>query len=282
MLPFLKWAGGKRWLVQSGQLEIPHRYERFIEPFLGGGAVFFSLAPKRALLSDVNLELIELYETVRDEPERLRIILEWHQEKHSPTHYYAIRNRRYRDKTWRAARTLYLNRTCWNGLYRLNRRGEFNVPIGTKSQILLEESFDAAAELLRGADLRCSDFEDSVNEAASGDLLFVDPPYTAKHNFNGFLKYNESIFSWDDQIRLRDACLRAANRGAYVIVTNADHESLRTLYSGHAAYEPLVRQSVLAANSQHRCRTTEALFVLTPGDQGCDHQDPAASTPHPQ
>lgn len=276
MLPFLKWAGGKRWLVQSGQLQTPSHYERFIEPFLGGGAVFFSLEPERALLSDVNPELIELYEIVRDEPERLRTILEWHQEKHSTAHYYAIRNRRYRDKVWRAARTLYLNRTCWNGLYRLNRKGEFNVPIGTKTAILIEESFAEASALLAGATLVCQDFEHTIGEAAEGDFLFVDPPYTAKHNLNGFLKYNESIFSWNDQMRLRDACLRAAERGAWVVVTNADHESLRALYDECALYTPLTRQSVLAANPVFRSRTTEALFVLTPPDPA--HRDPAAST----
>lgn len=261
MLPFLKWAGGKRWLVQSGQLQIPSHYERFIEPFLGGGAVFFSLEPERALLSDVNPELVELYETVRDEPELLRTILEWHQEKHSSTHYYAIRSRRYRDKVWRAARTLYLNRTCWNGLYRLNRKGEFNVPIGTKTDILLEESFAEACALLARATLACQDFEHTIAEAANGDFLFVDPPYTAKHNLNGFLKYNENMFSWDDQVRLHQSLLRASRRGASIVVTNADHTSLHQLYREGFAYTPIERQSVLSGSATGRGRTTEAIFT---------------------
>lgn len=261
MLPFLKWAGGKRWLVQSGQLQTPSHYERFIEPFFGGGAVFFSLEPQRALLSDVNPELIELYEIVRDEPERLRSILEWHQEKHSPVHYYAIRNRRYRDKAWRAARTLYLNRTCWNGLYRLNRKGEFNVPIGTKTAILIEESFAEASALLARATLVCQDFEHTIGEAAKGDFLFVDPPYTARHNLNGFLKYNEKMFSWEDQLRLHRSLLRAGERGASIIVTNADHASLHDLYSAGFTYRSIERQSVLSGEAYGRGKTTEAVFT---------------------
>lgn len=260
MLPFLKWAGGKRWLVQSGQLQIPSHYERFIEPFLGGGAVFFSLEPERALLSDVNPELIELYEIVRDEPEHLRTILEWHQQKHSQAHYYAIRNRRYRDKAWRAARTLYLNRTCWNGLYRLNRKGEFNVPIGTKTAILIEESFAEASALLARANLVCRDFEHTIGEAGEGDFLFVDPPYTAKHNLNGFLKYNENMFSWDDQVRLHQSLLAASNRGASIVVTNADHASLHQLYSKRFTYSSVERQSVLSGPPSGRGKTTEAIF----------------------
>lgn len=265
MLPFLKWAGGKRWLVQSGQLQIPIRYERFIEPFLGGGAVFFALEPERALLSDVNPELIELYETVRDEPEVLRTVLEWHQEKHSPAHYYAIRSRRYHDRVWRAARTLYLNRTCWNGLYRLNRKGEFNVPIGTKTEILIEESFAEASALLARATIACQDFEHAIEEAAEGDFLFVDPPYTVKHNLNGFLKYNENMFSWDDQVRLHQSVLRASNRGASIIVTNADHASLHQLYSKDFIYSSVERHSVLSGPPSGRCKTTEAVFSLNVG-----------------
>jgi DNA adenine methylase len=262
MLPFLKWAGGKRWLVHNGELIAPAGFERLIEPFLGGAAVFFALEPKRALLGDLNPELIELYEVVREEPGRLQTILSWHQEKHSRLHYYAIRNRSYRDKAWRAARTLYLNRTCWNGLYRLNRKGDFNVPIGTKTAILLEESFSEIAKLLDQAVLVCQDFEATVKEAKEGDFLFVDPPYTVRHNMNGFLKYNEKIFSWEDQERLCRSLIKAADRGAAIVLTNADHSSIRELYESRFNYKPLQRHSVLSGKSHGRGLTTEALFTI--------------------
>jgi DNA adenine methylase len=126
----------------------------------------------------------------------------------------------------------------------------------------LEDSFEAVSELLATADLRCCDFEEIVGEADKGDFVFADPPYTVKHNMNGFVKYNETIFQWHDQIRLRDACAAAARRGAYVVVTNADHDSVRDLYDGISIYTPLSRKSVLAGSSQHRCATTEAMFVL--------------------
>lgn len=264
MLPFLKWAGGKRWLVQADELVVPKQYTRFIEPFLGGGAVFFSLRPEQALLADINPELVQLYEVVRDEPARLRLILEWHQRKHSKSHYYTIRSRTYRDKAWRAARTLYLNRTCWNGLYRLNWKGEFNVPIGTKSAILLEEGFDAASQALHNVTLKCQDFEATIAEAGEGDFLFVDPPYTVKHNMNGFVKYNEKIFSWEDQVRLRNACARAAGHGANLVISNADHPSVHELYRDLSTASKVTRRSVISGASCGRGCVTEALFLMGP------------------
>lgn len=261
MLPFLKWAGGKRWLVQSGQLSIPSEYNRLVEPFLGGAAVFFALEPQAALLSDVNLDLIELYEVVRDFPAALERVMRWHQHKHSHDHYYQIRGRVYRDPVWRAARTLYLNRTCWNGLYRVNRQGEFNVPIGTKSLVISEdESFEEASKLLQKAQIFCQDFEETIDACGEGDFLFVDPPYTVKRNMNGFLKYNEVIFRWEDQVRLCAALVRAKGRGCTIVVTNADHDSVRQLYAGIFAYRPVQRQSVLSGSSAGRGLTTEALF----------------------
>ncbi|HEX8214845.1 MAG TPA: Dam family site-specific DNA-(adenine-N6)-methyltransferase [Allosphingosinicella sp.] len=262
--PFLKWAGGKRWLVRAGSLSVPSHYNRFIEPFLGGGAVFFALEPSAAILSDVNSELVELYEIVRDEPVALRDVLEWHQSRHSREHYYAIRGRQFEGKVWRAARTLYLNRTCWNGLYRLNRKGEFNVPMGSKTDILIEDDFLSYSNALSSAFLLCSDFEQTIDMAKDGDFIFADPPYTVKHNMNGFVKYNEKIFSWEDQIRLREACTRAANRGATVVIANADHPSIHDLYRGLGRTEKLARHSVISGRSAGRGSVTEALILMDP------------------
>lgn len=260
--PFLKWAGGKRWLATRG-FPCPASFDRLVEPFVGSAAVFFSLRPGKAILADVNQELINLYRVVRDYPVELQALLSGHHDKHCRDHYYAVRKQIIADELGRAARMLYLNRTCWNGLYRVNRKGEFNVPMGTKTAVLMDgENFELYAKLLDVAELSCQDFETTINACGQGDFLFVDPPYTVKHNLNGFVKYNETIFSWDDQVRLAAALRRAGLRGAAVLVTNADHENLRELYRDDFTYTSVGRQSVLAGSAAHRGRTTEALFSL--------------------
>lgn len=260
-LPFLKWAGGKRWLTSSERLPTPAEFRRYIEPFLGGGAVFFHLRPSLAILADVNEELVELYQAIQSHPADVQLRMSEHHALHSSDYYYKVRGAIPDHLIDRAARTLYLNRTCWNGLYRVNLRGEFNVPIGTKSTVVFEgEDFNAISKALLVAEIRCSDFEATIDEATEGDFVFVDPPYTVQHNFNGFVKYNERIFSWSDQERLRDAIQRALTRGAAVVVTNADHESVRKLYDGVCKYESLSRASVLSGNPSFRGKTTEALF----------------------
>jgi DNA adenine methylase len=260
--PFLKWAGGKRWLTGAGVFPEIENYDRYLEPFLGSGAVFFHLRPSRAILSDVNAELIHLYATVREHPGLFRGAMEDHHRKHSRDHYYAIRASKPTDAIARAARFLYLNRTCWNGLYRVNMKGEFNVPIGTKSTVLFpDDDFECIAAALADSELVCSDFETVIDRAGEGDLVFVDPPYTVRHNFNGFLKYNESIFSWADQVRLAECVKTAVDRGAGVIVTNANHDSVRDLYNQRFTYREFTRASVLAASSDKRGLTTEAVFL---------------------
>lgn len=261
--PFLKWAGGKRWLVASNQLPATAGpCARYIEPFLGGGAVFFASQPARSLLSDINPDLINAYVQLRDRVSDIANGLDDHQRRHSKEHYYAVRDSRPNSDVEAAIRFIYLNRTCWNGLYRVNREGRFNVPIGTKTAVSFETGeLEAVSTALRHAEIKCSDFEVSIDAATEGDFLFVDPPYTANHNFNGFLKYNENIFSWSDQLRLQRAVARAIARGASVVVTNADHESVRELYRGLADYWQVWRSSVLAGKASTRGRTSEALFV---------------------
>lgn len=259
--PFLKWAGGKRWLANSDQLPVPAFYNRYIEPFLGGGAIFFHLAPARAILSDVNAELIHLYTVLRNSPRELMELMRQHHMMHSSSYYYEVRSTIPESELEQAARTMYLNRTCWNGLYRVNLKGTFNVPIGTKSTVVFDnEDFGKVSQRLQRAELVCCDFAPTIAQAADGDFLFVDPPYTVRHNLNGFIKYNETLFGWEDQIRLRDAVAAAIDRGAAVVVTNADHESVRELYADICAYRSVTRASVLASESGRRGRTTEALF----------------------
>lgn len=163
----------------------------------------------------------------------------------------------------RAARFLYLNSTCWNGLYRVNRKGEFNVPIVTKSAVIMEsDNFIRISNILRDIELKELDFAESLSGARRNDLVFVDPPYTVNHNTNGFLKYNEKIFSWSDQVKLADAIGEAGKRGVKIIVSQADHKSIRELYSGIGKITAVSRASVLAADSAKRRPTTELLISI--------------------
>jgi DNA adenine methylase len=261
LTPFLKWAGGKRWFVANHAAIFPSNYGRYIEPFLGSGAVYFYLKPRRALLSDLNRELIDTYCAIRDDWQQVEKRLVACQKQHSESFYYQVRSQSPLDRFDAASRFIYLNRTCWNGLYRVNKKGVFNVPKGTKDSVLLEtDDFEAMARRLRTASLKCADFESSINAAERADLVFVDPPYTVKHNLNGFLKYNDRIFSWDDQVRLRDALFRAKRRGVQIIMTNANHKSLRDLYAGFEL-SALSRQSVLSGDVRGRCETEELLVT---------------------
>ena len=260
--PFLKWAGGKRWLARRLNVGDWKYAGRYIEPFLGSAAIYFSLAPKRAVLSDVNESLIETYRAIRDAPREVSRILVEHHAAHSKKYYYEMRGSSAQTTTERAARFIYLNRTCWNGLYRVNKKGVFNVPKGTKSSVILPtDDWMRAADALSNAQLRVCDFEDSIDAAVEGDLLFVDPPYTVKHNFNGFLKYNECLFSWGDQVRLQASLARAVGRGVTVVATNADHESVRELYRDGFILERLERSSVLSGDPAFRGRYSELLIT---------------------
>jgi DNA adenine methylase len=192
--PFLKWAGGKRWLTNSRQLPDFGLFDRYIEPFLGSASIFFYLEPKSALLSDANAELINCYNAIKHDPRLVRRYLGVHSGNHSDSYYYAVRSSSPRSEAARAAKFLYLNRSCWNGLYRVNKQGIFNVPRGTKDQIIFDDDdFGKISEKLQSAQIKCVDFEEAILEAGKGDLVFADPPYTVRHNVNGFVKYNENI-----------------------------------------------------------------------------------------
>lgn len=262
MQPFLKWAGGKRWLAIREELPNLGGFKRYVEPFLGSGAIYFHSAPKRSLLSDVNSELIELYMMMRDHPSDLYDLMKAHHKLHDKDYYYDIRRWRPTKPIDRAARFLYLNRTCFNGLYRVNLKGDFNVPIGTKSSVIFPgEDFSQYAKALKSADIAVRDFEKTLAMCKRGDVAFIDPPYTVMHNANGFIKYNENLFKWSDQIRLRDAVDGAVRRGCAIMMTNADHQSVRDLYKDLLVYNSVSRRSVLSGSSEARGSTTEAIFT---------------------
>jgi len=257
--PLLKWAGGKRRLLP---LIVPHVSKtegRFYEPFFGGGALFFSLQPKSALLSDSNPELINAYVQVRDNlPGVIRSLRAMPNTK---TDYYRIRESRPRTPAGRAARLIYLCTLSFNGIYRQNLEGEFNVPYGGKVHVkpcnltkLAETS-----KALKGRKIEALDFEDAVSSAKAGDVVFFDPPYTVAHGNNGFIKYNARIFSWADQIRLSKVASHLKKIGVNAIVSNADHISIRELYSEFKAID-IDRHSVMAASRDFRRPVRECLF----------------------
>lgn len=261
LAPFLKWAGGKRWLVKNYPELFPKRIKRYVEPFVGSGAVFFYVAPTSAVLADSNSELIETYRAVREDWRNVVRHLEEHHRKHSHEYFYEVRSRRPRTPVSRAARLIYLNRTCWNGLYRVNLDGQFNVPRGTKTSVMLDtDDFESTSRKLMCANLVCGDFEKIIDDAPPSSFIFADPPYTVAHNFNGFVKYNDNLFTWHDQIRLRDAIRRAKKRGARFLVLNAYHKSIWNLYAGVGKRIILQRPSVLAANRKFR-RPVEELVI---------------------
>lgn len=260
LTPILKWAGGKRWLVSQEENLFPRKYQRLIEPFAGGAAAFFSLAPRRVWLNDINADLMDTYKAIAEDWEGVMCLLRSYHGKHSADLYYQIRASKPRSLVGRAAKFIYLNRTCFNGLYRVNLKGQFNVPVGTKSSVLMpDDDFPEASVRLRKARLTAWDFEKVINQAQPEDFVFADPPYTVRHNFNGFIKYNENLFSWADQERLCKALFRASARGVYVVMSNADHESIRELYEGCQEMKVVTRQSVMAASSRNRKATTELL-----------------------
>jgi DNA adenine methylase len=260
-LPFLKWAGGKRWFVNRYLGLLPTDFGRYIEPFLGSGALFFALQPREAILSDLNADLIDTFTAIKKNWNAVVSALRGYQRLHSSAFYYRIRSSQPRSEVTRAARFIYLNRTCWNGLYRVNTRGQFNVPLGTKDSVLLDtDDFCRASGLLKHASLISADFESVISRARRGDLIFADPPYVTAHSQNGFLKYNEKLFSWDDQVRLMECLWKAKKNGVLILATNADTPSIRRLYNKSFSVRAVTRSSIIAASSGRRGTVSELVI----------------------
>ena len=214
---------------------------------------FFFIQPKVAILSDSNKELIDTYKAVRNDWKKVYNKLKRHHLNHSKAYYYKMRNASLKSPFSRAARFIYLNRTCWNGLYRVNQDGKFNVPIGTKNNVVFpNENFERISTLFRRTTLLASDFEKIINMAKSKDFLFVDPPYTVKYKNKGFLKYNEDLFKWEDQIRLRDSLVRAKKRDVIILLTNANTQSIRKLYEKDFYIHTVRRKSNISGNPYFR------------------------------
>lgn len=261
--PFLKWPGGKRWLWKTLRGFAPTRFSTYFEPFLGGGAIFFSINPDVAVLSDVNPELINAHVQVRDHVEA--VIAELKELSVSREDYRRMRAARFKSGLSQAVRFIYLSKTAFNGMYRVNRQGEFNVPFaGQLDRKLFDpEVLRAASRRLQGCTVLARDFSASLNAAKRGDFVYCDPPYTVLHNNNGFLRYNERLFSWSDQERLAGLARAAVARGVFVLVSNAGTEHVRQLYRG---FDTIMAQrtSCISAIPTSRGRVSEFLFVGRP------------------
>lgn len=260
--PILRWAGSKQRLLPDLVNALPDAFGTYYEPFSGSGALFFLLQPDRAALGDTCVPVIDLYRTIARAPGEVYEALS-NLNPLDKEMYYRVRAERPTEPVRQAANFIYLNRSCWNGLYRVNSRGEFNVPYGAPKTSTLpsrEHVVSCGSALGKpGVRVAIADFEESVADAQAGDLVFFDPPYVTGHNNNGFVDYNETLFRWADQERLA-ACARALrDSGVHVIITNADHDAIRTLYSDFRIVE-VSRMSTLANNKQFRRRVTEALI----------------------
>ena len=221
--PFLRWAGGKTWLVRKIDDFLPDSFDIYHEPFVGGGSMFFYLEPEASLISDLNEELILTYQVLRDEPDKLvKKLLSYENTK---DFYYNMRAKKMRSDLGKAARFLYLNRTSFNGIYRVNLKGEYNVPYGYLKRYNIDvENLYLASDLLQNTDIKCQDFEKSLEDVQREDFVFLDPPYTVTHNNNGFIKYNAKLFDEDSQIRLSNYMDSLNEIGAKYIITNAAHD----------------------------------------------------------
>ena len=253
--PFVKWAGGKRTLLTELIARLPANFGRYFEPFVGGGALFFAIKDRttNALLSDSNLELVIAYNVMRKDPDRLIAMLEEHTRRHSKDYYYRIRAQHsLQDPIKIAARFIYLNKTCYNGLYRVNKKGNFNVPIGRYAvpSIYDRDNIMACHKALRVARIEYRDFE--TIDPQTGDFVYCDPPYHPIGETASFTKYTEADFSEQDQTRLRDFALRLHSQGTYVIVSNSDTPLVRQLYD-----HPVFKVATVQAPRFVNCKPTK-------------------------
>jgi DNA adenine methylase len=254
--PFLKWVGGKAQLLAQFAPHFPPRIERYVEPFIGGGAVFFHLKHRfpamRALLRDSNPELINSYRAVRDEPVELMKRLDEHlaqYDRRGKDYYYEVRAQHElpaADGAARAARMIFLNKTCYNGLWRVNARGEFNVPHGRRARTTLYNRTNllAASAALQGVELAAQHFRATLAEAQRGDFMYIDPPYVPVSATAHFTSYTREDFSLDDQQELAGLAAQAMRGGVRLMLSNSDTPLVRTLYRGFDLHRVQARRAV--------------------------------------
>ena len=259
--PFLRWAGGKNWLIKHLPKFIPEKFHNYHEPFLGGGSIFLAINPKqKSFLSDLNPDLIDTYETLKTSV--TEIIEDLRQYKNSEDVYYWIRGQQFNNPVKKASRFIFLNQTSFNGLYRVNLKGIYNVPYGHRTKPFLDESIlRTVSERLKSAELFSGDFTKARQNIGRNDLVFLDPPYVVSHNSNGFIKYNQKLFSLDDQYRLSLLIDFIKSRGAYYILTNAAHQKILEIFDKNDKVVPLERANLIGGLKAQRGQTTEYVFT---------------------
>lgn len=277
VLPVLKWVGGKRQL-----LPIIHKYlpklsntATYYEPFIGGGAVFFDLQPSKAVVNDINNELINVYQTIRDDVEKLIAEL-GNKNKYANTSecYYKIRELDRNPDVYnklsnieKAARVIYLNKTCYNGLYRVNSMGEFNSPFGRykNPSIVNEIGLRAVSKYFREANItfRNMDFEKALDGIKKGDFVYFDPPYVPLSTTSNFTGYNESGFGSEEQERLKSLCDKLTDQGVHILLSNSDCEYIRNLFSDKKRYTIIEVKAKRSINSISSARgeISEVLII---------------------
>ncbi|CAM1669607.1 Modification methylase DpnIIA [Streptococcus mitis] len=268
--PFTKWTGGKRQLLPVIRELMPKKYNRYFEPFVGGGALFFDLAPKDAVINDFNAELINCYQQIKDNPQELIEILKVHQEYNSKEYYLDLRSvdRDERidmmSEVQRAARILYMLRVDFNGLYRVNSKNQFNVPYGRyKNPKIVDENLVSAISTYLNnnqIEIKKGDFEKAVLDVQPGDFVYFDPPYIPLSETSAFTSYTHEGFSYDDQVRLRDTFKKLSDTGAYVMLSNSSSFLVEELYQDfNIHYVEATRTN--GAKSSSRGRISEIIVT---------------------
>ncbi len=266
--PFLKWAGGKRQLLPEIKKYVPKKYNTYYEPFLGGGAILFYLQPKNATINDSNTELINCYEVIRDSLDELIEDLKKHENEES--YYYEVREldrtSTYKDnynKVKRASRILYLNKTCYNGLFRVNSQGQFNVPFGRyKNPNILDEAvLRAVNKYLNNNKVKIfnTDFEKAVLDAKKGDFVYFDPPYDPVSQTAYFTGYDVNGFDKEEQKRLKSVFDDLTSRGCQALLSNADTDFIVDLYGSRYKIEKIAATRAINSNALKRGKITEVL-----------------------
>ena len=262
--PIVKWVGGKRQLMLELLKNMPKSYNRYFEPFIGGGALFFELQPENACISDINEELINLYSVVRDNVDGL--IKDLNKHEVSKEYFLKIRSldrkKKYQrlSNVERASRFIYLNRTCFNGLYRVNSQGQFNVPFGNykNPRILDENNLLNCSQLLKNTEICCADFSIILNKVQKGDFVYFDPPYVPLTETSSFTSYTKDGFNIEMQFKLRDICNELNSMGVKFMLSNSDTKFTNELYANYEIKKVLAYRAV-NANANGRGKITEVL-----------------------
>lgn len=260
--PILRWAGGKNWLVKHLDSLLPAiGFNNYHEPFLGGASIFLSINPsKKSFLSDLNKELIDTHIAIKDYPEHVINILKTFQ--NNEEFYYKIRDSETHDLIESAAKFIFLNQTSFNGIYRVNLNGKYNVPFGHRSKNFLEpENIRLVSFRLQKSKLFHGDFYECSKNIKRGDLIFLDPPYTVSHNNNGFIKYNQKLFSLNDQYRIKTLIELIKRRDAYYILTNAAHKTILEIFEKGDRLIEMNRASLIGGLKAKRGQTSEYIFT---------------------